>query len=52
MGRAMGLGVSPRNSTLILKKGWWINDLNLRTSSRVSVVLTYGLLGSLIGGGW
>lgn len=37
---------------LILKKGWWINDLNLRTSSRVSVVLTYGLLGSLIGGGW
>ncbi len=37
---------------LILKKGWWINDLNLRTSSRVSVVLTYGLLGSLIGGRW
>jgi GT2 family glycosyltransferase len=37
---------------LILKKGWWINDLNLRTSSRVSVLLTYGLLGSLIGGGW
>jgi len=37
---------------LILKKGWWINDLNLRTSSRVSVLLTYGLLGSLIGGLW
>jgi len=37
---------------LILREGGWINDLNLKRSNRVSVLLTYGLLGSLIVGGW
>lgn len=34
---------------LILRDRRFINDLNLRYSSRVSVMLTYGLLGALLG---
>ena len=30
----------------------FLNDLNLRISSRLSVVLTYGFLAALIGGYW
>ena len=37
---------------LILRDGRFANDLNLRVSSRISVVLTYGLLGALVGTGW
>jgi len=37
---------------LILRDGRFVNDLNLRFSSRISVVLTYGLLGALVGTGW
>lgn len=34
---------------LILQDRWLINDLNLRTSNRISVILTYGLIIALIG---
>jgi cellulose synthase/poly-beta-1,6-N-acetylglucosamine synthase-like glycosyltransferase len=34
---------------LILRDRRFINDLNLRLSNRVSVILTYGLLGALVG---
>jgi glycosyltransferase involved in cell wall biosynthesis len=37
---------------LILRDRRFINDLNLRISSRLSVMLTYVLLFALIGGGW
>lgn len=37
---------------LILRDRRFVNDLNLRLSGRVSVILTYGLLGALIGAGW
>jgi glycosyltransferase involved in cell wall biosynthesis len=37
---------------LILRDKQFVNDLNLRFSSRLSVVLTYGLLLALIGGFW
>ena len=37
---------------LILRDRRFINDLNLRFSSRMSVVLTYGLIGALIGARW
>jgi GT2 family glycosyltransferase len=37
---------------LILKERWLINDLNLKGASRISMLLTYGLLGSLIGVGF
>jgi glycosyltransferase involved in cell wall biosynthesis len=37
---------------LILRDRRLINDLNLRYSSRASVILTYGLLGALIGAWW
>ncbi len=37
---------------LILRDRRFINDLNLRFSSRVSVILTYGLIGALIGASW
>jgi len=37
---------------LILRDRRFINDLNLRYSSRVSVMLTYGLLGALVGAWW
>ena len=37
---------------LILRDRRFINDLNLRFSSRLSVMLTYGLLAALIGGCW
>lgn len=37
---------------LILRDRCFINDLNLRYSSRVSVVATNLLLGALLGGGW
>jgi len=37
---------------LILRDRRFINDLNLRLSSRVSVMLTYGLLGALVGAWW
>jgi glycosyltransferase involved in cell wall biosynthesis len=37
---------------LILRDRGFINDLNLRISSRLSVVLTYGFLAALIGGYW
>ena len=37
---------------LILRKHWFVNDLNLQTSNRISVMLTYGLLGTLVGMGW
>lgn len=36
---------------LILRERWFINDLNLRTSSRISVMLIYGLVIAFIGGG-
>lgn len=37
---------------LILRDRRFVNDLNLKASSRVSVALTYGLLAALIGVGW
>jgi glycosyltransferase involved in cell wall biosynthesis len=37
---------------LILRDRQFVNDLNLRFSSRMSVMLTYGFLLSLIGGLW
>lgn len=37
---------------LILRYRWFINDLNLRTSSRISVVLVYGFLAALFGTWW
>lgn len=37
---------------LILRDRQFVNDLNLRFSSRLSVMLTYGLLLALIGGSW
>jgi glycosyltransferase involved in cell wall biosynthesis len=37
---------------LILRNRSFINDLNLRFSSRLSVIMTYFLLATLIGGGW
>ena len=38
---------------LILRDRRFVNDLNLRFSSRLSVMLTYGLLAALVGGyGW
>lgn len=37
---------------LILRERWFINDLNLRTSSRISVLFIYGLLGALAGIAW
>ncbi len=37
---------------LILREHRLINDLNLRTSSRISILLIYGLLGSLVGVKW
>jgi glycosyltransferase involved in cell wall biosynthesis len=37
---------------LILRDRRFINDLNLRPSSRISVLMTYGLLGTLVGVGW
>jgi glycosyltransferase involved in cell wall biosynthesis len=38
---------------LILRDRNFINDLNLQTSSRISVLLTYGFLAALVGGyGW
>ena len=37
---------------LILRDRHFINDLNLRFSSRMSVILTYALLGALIGARW
>ncbi len=37
---------------LILRDRQFVNDLNLRFSSRLSVILTYGLLLALIGGLW
>ncbi len=37
---------------LILRDRGFINDLNLRTSSRLSVMLTYGFLLALVGGLW
>lgn len=37
---------------LILRHRRFINDLNLRFSSRLSVMLTYGLLGALVGASW
>jgi glycosyltransferase involved in cell wall biosynthesis len=39
-------------SELILRDRRFINDLNLRLSSRVSVMVTYGLLGALVGAWW
>lgn len=36
----------------ILRDRRFINDLNLRFSSRMSVILTYALLGTLIGAWW
>ncbi len=39
-------------SELILRDRRFIDDLNVKNSSRVSVMLTYGLLGALIGAGW
>jgi hypothetical protein len=32
----------------ILRSGWMINDLNLRTGNRLSVILIFGLLGCLL----
>ena len=37
---------------LILRDRNFINDLNLQTSSRISVILTYGFLAALAGGYW
>lgn len=37
---------------LILRDRRFINDLNLRLSSRASVMMTYALLGALLGAGW
>lgn len=37
---------------LILRRRRFINDLNLRTSSRISVALVYGLLAALVGAWW
>jgi glycosyltransferase involved in cell wall biosynthesis len=37
---------------LILRDRNFINDLNLRISSRLSVMLTYGFLAALVGGCW
>lgn len=37
---------------LIMRDRRFINDLNVRVSSRISVLLTYGSLGSLIGAWW
>jgi glycosyltransferase involved in cell wall biosynthesis len=37
---------------LILRDRQFVNDLNLRLSSRLSVILTYSLLLALIGGFW
>jgi len=37
---------------LILRDRRFINDLNLQLSSRVSVILTYGLVSSLVGAWW
>ena len=37
---------------LILRDRGFLNDLNLRISSRLSVVLTYGFLAALLGGYW
>ncbi len=37
---------------LILRDRSFVNDLNLRFSSRLSVMLTYGFLAALVGGYW
>ena len=37
---------------LILRERQFINDLNLRRASRVSVMLTHGLAAALLGTGW
>jgi len=37
---------------LIIRDHAFINDLNLRSSSRVSIILIYGLLATVIGAGW
>lgn len=37
---------------LILRDGQFVNDLNLRFSSRLSVMLTYAFLAALVGGCW
>ena len=37
---------------LILRDRQFINDLNLQLSSRLSVILVYGLLGALLGAWW
>ena len=37
---------------LILRDRYFINDLNLRFSSRMSAILTYALIGALIGARW
>jgi hypothetical protein len=34
---------------LILRTGMLVNDLNLKISHRISIILTYGLLGALMG---
>lgn len=39
-------------SELILRDRRFVNDLNLRHSSRVSVILTFGLLAALVGAWW
>ncbi len=39
-------------TALILRDRQFVNDLNLQLSSRLSVILTYCLLLSLIGGNW
>jgi len=37
---------------LILRYGRFVNDLNLKTSSRISVVMAFTLVGALVGVGW
>lgn len=37
---------------LILRDRLFVNDLNLSSSNRLSVILTFGLLGCLVGLGW
>jgi hypothetical protein len=37
---------------LILRDRQLINDLNLQVSSRVSVMLTFGLVSAMVGGWW
>jgi GT2 family glycosyltransferase len=39
-------------SELILRDRRFINDLNLRLSGRMSVIVAYGLLGALVGAWW